>query len=170
MGTMNLNKNDFVFFWHEYEEYGEFSQWYKSDFTIEGVTYSTCEQYMMAQKALLFHDKEIYNKIMQSTSPKECKKLGREIKNFDDKIWKDKNEQIIYEGNYAKFSQNNDLKEKLISTGNKTLAEASPFDKIYGIGMDANNPDITNPSTWNGKNILGNVLMRIRDKLMGYGT
>ena len=155
----------YIFFWHEYEENGCFSQWYKAPFSLEGVTYQTCEQYMMAKKALLFRDFPCYTDIMNEPDPKKDKALGKAIKNYDHSIWHSCNEEIIYNANLAKFTQHPELKEVLLGTGNKTLVEASPYDKIYGIGMEASDPDATNPGKWKGKNILGVVLGRVREAL-----
>ncbi len=162
----DMNKSDFIFFWHEYDENGCFSQWFQREFVVDDIVYLNCEQYMMAQKALLFNDRVNYNKIMRAASPVECKKYGRLVEGFDETIWQSKSEEIIYNGNYAKFLQNKDLKEKLLATGDKILAEASPYDKIYGIGMDDKNPDCVTPSKWKGKNILGNILMKVRENLI----
>ena len=151
----------FTFFWH-----GPFSQWYRQDFVVEGVTYNCAEQYMMAAKAKLFEDDETLDKIMASTSPKEQKQLGREVKNFDKDKWDAVARDLVEKGNYAKFTQNNDLKKMLLETIGTTLVEASPYDKIWGIGMDDKNPLALNRNTWKGLNWLGEVLTRVRDRIV----
>ena len=155
----------FVFFWHEYEENGCFSQWYPADMIIEGIKYVNCEQYMMAKKALAMNDLSYYAIIMHETDPQKIKDYGGEVRNFVFEIWDACNEEILFNGNYAKFSQNPILKQKLLATGNSILVEASPYDPIYGIKMKASDPDATNPNKWKGKNLLGSVLMRVREAL-----
>ena len=118
---------------------------------------------MMAQKALLFNDNEIFNEIMKANHPKEYKELGRKIKNFSDLKWNENKYQIVLKGNIAKFSQNEKLKAFLLNTGIKILVEASPYDKIWGIGLSADQENIENPLTWNGENLLGFALMEVRD-------
>ena len=156
----------YIFFWHEDDEHGYFSQWYKAPFTIEGVSYQTCEQYMMAKKALLFHDYSSYSAIMKEPDPKKDKALGKAVKNYDHDAWHNCNEEIIYNANYAKFSQHPQLKEELLATGNKILVEASPYDRIYGIGLEASDPNAKDPGKWKGKNLLGIVLGRVRESLL----
>lgn len=155
----------FLFFWHEYEENGYLSQWYHAPFTLEGVTYQTCEQYMMAKKALLFGDFEKYSQIMKERDPKKDKALGKTVANFDHDLWQSCNEEIVYHANLAKFSQNPDLREALLATGDKILVEASPSDKIYGIGLEASDPVARDPQKWKGSNLLGTTLCRVRDDL-----
>lgn len=142
-----------------------FSQWYDCHFEVDGVTYHTTEQYMMAQKAVLFNDREILDQIMATTKPRDYKRLGRMIRNFNNDVWDANKYDIVVKGNQAKFSQNPRLKEFLLSTQNSILVEASRFDKIWGIGLD---PEVARRSTinqWRGENILGCVLMDVRDWL-----
>ena len=151
---------EFVFFWG-----GKFSQWYKADMVIYGVKYNCCEQYMMAEKARLFEDDEIESKIMESKNPKEQKALGRKVKNFDPERWDSVARDVVYEGNYAKFNQNKDCLEELFQTGEKTIVEASPYDKIWGIGLAGDDPRAANRSTWRGTNWLGIAIMKARENL-----
>jgi ribA/ribD-fused uncharacterized protein len=150
----------FVFFWR-----GPFSQWAKYSFVIDGVTYVTCEQYMMAEKARLFKDGETEAKILATANPRKQKELGRQVKGFDQAAWDAVCVEVVYRGNLAKFSQNPELLELLLATGDKIIAEASPVDPIWGIGMAEDNPSVTDMSLW-GKNLLGNVIMRIRETLL----
>ena len=115
------------------------SQWYDCKFTINGRTIHTAEQYMMSQKAAVFGDKETFKKIMSAKHPKEYKALGRQIKNFKQETWDKAKYKIVLDGNLLKFSQNEELKQFLLSTGDKILVEASPYDKVWGIGMSAEN-------------------------------
>ncbi len=162
----------YLFFWgHQPSHDGSItktclSQWWKSDFTIETDTYCCMEQYMMAEKARLFEDDEILNEIMESKNPKQIKELGRKVKNFNEKVWEQKRYSIILNGNYAKFIQNERLKEFLLGAKNRVLVEASPYDKIWGIGMSSDDEHINNPLEWKGLNLLGFALMEVRDELL----
>lgn len=152
--------DNYVFFWN-----GIYSQWHKAPMTIDKVEYNSCEQYMMHQKALLFGDNEIAELIMKETNPREQKKYGRMIKNFDKSTWDKNCLAIVYEGNLAKFSQNADLKEEMLSTGNRIFVEASPLDNIWGIGLDENAEGIENPSYWLGLNLLGQALTIVKKEI-----
>lgn len=140
-----------------------FSQWYDCRFTVDGVEYSTAEQYMMSQKALLFGDEKIYAEIMEASHPKQFKDLGRKISGFDDRIWNQHRTDIVINGNVAKFSQNQELKYFLLNTNSRILVEASPHDNIWGIGMDSKDTRCENPNLWDGENLLGFCLMEVRD-------
>lgn len=161
----------YIFFWgHQPSANGEitkscFSQWYTCEFVVDSVKYFTAEQYMMAQKALLFGDNNICDRIMEASHPRQFKALGRKITPFDEKVWNEHKKEIVVQGNLAKFGQNEAFKKFLLNTGNRILVEASPYDKIWGIGMSANEDNIENPHTWKGENILGFALMEVRDML-----
>lgn len=142
-----------------------FSQWYPVAFKLDGVTYKTAEHYMMAEKARLFKDEEIEQKIIQSSDPKEAKKLGRAVRNYDDESWKRHRFEAVIKGNIAKFEQNKKLGTFLKNTEDKIIVEAAPRDRIWGIGMGQNNPDATNPEKWRGQNLLGFALMQARKEL-----
>ena len=142
-----------------------FSQWWKADFWSVANTYCCMEQFMMANKALLFRDEEIYEKILQSNDPKQMKALGRKVKNFDEIVWNEIKYTIVLNGNYLKFSQNPELREFLLSTGDSVIAEASPYDGIWGIKMKQTDENILNPLKWRGENLLGFALMEVRDEI-----
>lgn len=142
-----------------------FSQWYDCRFSSDGIVYNTAEQYMMAQKALLFGDAVIYDEIMSACHPKQFKDLGRRIQGFDENIWNQNKCGIVISGNLAKFSQNPELEAFLLNTGERVLVEASPYDKIWGIGLSADDSKCQNPELWNGENLLGFCLMEVRDLL-----
>ncbi len=162
-------KPDFLFFWgHTVKEEMTkacFSQWFPAEFQEDGITYKTAEHYMMAGKARLFNDHEILEQIINSETPDQVKKLGRKVSNFDPQLWDEHKYEIVKQGNLLKFSQNEKLKEFLLSTEDKVLVEASPYDTIWGIGMPETNPKAGNPSEWNGENLLGFALMEVRDEL-----
>jgi ribA/ribD-fused uncharacterized protein len=151
----------YVFFYGEHP-----SQWYPSLMVIDGIEYNTCEQYMMHQKALLFNDVETAKKIMDARHPADQKRLGREVKNFDRNIWDKVNLQIVYKGNYAKYTQNEELKQLLINTGDRLLVEASPYDQIWGIGLGETEPNIDNPLVWKGQNLLGWAITLVKQEIL----
>jgi ribA/ribD-fused uncharacterized protein len=142
-----------------------FSQWYSRPFVVNGVTYNCAEQFMMAMKAKKFGDEESLFKIMASRSPSEQKKIGRMVKNFDSKEWDAISRDVVTLGNRAKFTQHEDLKALLLETGNLEIVEASPYDTLWGIGLGEQDPRCLDKATWQGKNWLGECLMRVRQEL-----
>lgn len=152
----------FTFFWLE----EPFSQWTLFDMEIDGVIYNSCEQFMMAEKARKFEDYDAEQAIMEATHPRDQKAIGRRVRAFDEDRWNAVARDIVYVGNQAKFSQNEDMKEQLIATAGTTLVEASPFDKVWGIGLAADDPLAQSRETWQGKNWLGQVLTVLRDDIL----
>ena len=142
-----------------------FSQWYDCYFEVNGVQYHTTEQYMMASKARLFGDEEVFQEIMAAWNPHDYKKLGKKIRGFEQTLWNAHKYDIVVEGNKAKFSQNPDIREFLLSTGDAIIAEVSPFDKIWGIGLDREQAMKGSVGQWEGENLLGCALMDVRDWL-----
>ncbi|KAJ8600801.1 hypothetical protein CTAYLR_010000 [Chrysophaeum taylorii] len=160
---------EIIFFWRETERYGCFSQFYKSTdgcFVLDGVPYFCAEQAMMAAKARLFGDEDAERAILaERHSPRRIKELGRGVRNFDARTWGQVAPDIVRSINFAKFSQNDEIRRCLVSTQSKILAEASPYDKIWGIGLDASDPRAKDPRNWPGENHLGEALMFVREKL-----
>lgn len=142
-----------------------FSQWWQSDFMVDEIKYPTAEHWMMAQKAILFKDEKAWEKILMAESPAKAKKLGRGVLNFNQDTWNQKRFSMVCEGNYHKFKQNPELKEFLLNTKKSVLVEASPVDRIWGIGLSANDNRALNPRLWKGKNLLGFALMEVRKQL-----
>lgn len=162
----NRHIGEMIGFYHEYEEYGCFSNWQKADFEYAGIKYSSVEQYMMFQKVSMFHQYELANEIMKTDDPSIIKKLGQtRFRNFNPKLWDSLAYTIVKRGVKAKFAQNEDLLKILLSTGESVLMECSANDTIWGIGVGINSDDIYNPSAWSGKNQLGRILMSVRDEL-----
>lgn len=159
---------EYIFFWKPNADIADKSclgQWQSSTFNVDIETYHCAEQYMMAEKARLFEDEEICELIMKSTDPKEMKALGKKVRNFDQNLWDKAKYSIVLNGSYFKFTQNNDMRNFLLSTGNKVLVEASPLDTIWGIGLSENNEKAKDPNKWRGQNLLGFALMEVRDEL-----
>lgn len=165
----------FIYFWGHSDKNKEqigkfcFSQWFESTFTVGNVTYKTAEHWMMAHKALLFEDYKTYEKIIRCEKPGEAKELGREVLYYDDNLWNERKFDIVKLGNIHKFNQHPPLADYLLQTGNRVLVEASPVDTIWGIGLSQDSEYIDNIYAWRGQNLLGFVLMEVRDFLKGFG-
>lgn len=159
----NIMREKYHYFW---ESSSPFSQWYKSDFTSEGIRFTSTEQYMMYKKAKLFGDESAAIKILSIDNPKEQKAIGRTVKGFDKNKWNQEATKIVYEGNYHKFTQNKKLQEYLIGTKGMTLVEASPYDKIWGIGLLKSDRKSNEIKYWKGKNWLGIVLTELRENIL----
>lgn len=162
-GEASVTKaEEFVLFWG-----GPFSQWAASEFVIDGVKYNCAEQFMMAEKARLFRDGEALAEIMATRDPAAQKAIGRRVRGFDVARWEFVAREIVYKGNYAKFTQNPELRKELDATAGKTIVEASPHDVIWGIGLSETDPDALDRTKWRGRNWLGRVLTCLRDDLGG---
>lgn len=165
------NAVDFLFFWgHTPKEAGVvdascLSQWFPCSFAVDGITYGSAEHYMMAEKARLFRDDEALAKILACKTPAEAKALGRTVRDYDNAAWGRERVPAVVRGNVAKFGQNEDFGRFLLGTGERVLVEASPRDRIWGIGLGGSNPDARLPSRWRGSNLLGFALMEARAKL-----
>ncbi|MFS4448017.1 NADAR family protein [Maribacter sp. 2307UL18-2] len=171
----NLEKNlkiKYLFFWGHTPSKDVtisstcLSQWWTGHpFEENGIIFQTTEHYMMAGKAKLFNDNEMLQKIIESKHPAEAKKLGRMVRDFDATEWENNRCQIVVQGNFLKFSQNAELKDFLLKTKERVIVEASPRDRIWGIGMSKNNENASEPKNWRGQNLLGFCLMEVRDRL-----
>ncbi|MFV0547577.1 MAG: NADAR family protein [Limnobaculum xujianqingii] len=146
-----------------------FSQWWLSPFVVDGVTYATAEHWMMASKAQLFGDKQIIPQILSARTPAQAKSLGRQVKSFDQQLWQSRCFELVCAGNQHKFSQHPNLREFLLNTKRRVLVEASPVDKIWGIGLAQDDPRAANPLLWDGQNLLGFALMEVRERLAAGG-
>ncbi len=161
----------FLFFWgHQPSKDGSigkscFSQWWVAPFEVGGVVYQTAEHWMMAGKARLFGDEVAAAKVLTAATPSAAKRAGRLVRNFVPEVWDKHKFEVVVAGNWHKFSQHTALKEFLLTTGDQVLIEASPTDKIWGIGMASDHIAARNPAKWNGENLLGFALMEVREKL-----
>ncbi|MFT3963643.1 NADAR family protein [Propionivibrio sp.] len=161
-------KMEYVFFWgHQASKSGVtascFSQWYGAPFVIEGRRYPTAEHYMMAEKAALFGDQATRAQVLQAPTPSAAKALGRQVRGFDEETWLANRFSIVIRANEAKFAQNPELGLFLKQTGSRVLVEASPVDRIWGIGLAQDDENVNDPNLWRGLNLLGFALMRVRD-------
>ena len=144
---------------------GYLSNWYMSDFVADNIKFTSMEQYMMYKKAQLFNDTEIMQEILSTDNVGKIKMLGRSVKNYDEVMWNGVRQIVVYEGLYAKFSQNESLREKLLATENDILAECAVSDCIWGIGLAMNDDKRLSTEEWRGQNLLGFAIMQIREKL-----
>lgn len=141
------------------------SNWYLSEFTVDDIKFSSMEQYMMYEKALLFQDQEAAEKILQTDNVADIKALGRSVQHFDDKIWIEVREEIVYKGVREKFRQNPELAENLEKTGEEIIAECAVKDRIWGIGLSMKDENRHCIDRWRGQNLLGKILMRVREEI-----
>lgn len=164
---MNSENNDYLFFWGHSKNslYGFLSNWYDSPFEKDDVKYQTSEHYMMYQKALLMGDQTTAQLILGASTPKRVKMLGRKVSPWNEKLWINNREKIMYDGCLAKFKYHPTLQKKLKATHPKKLVEASPYDHIWGIGMKATDKGVQDPKNWKGLNLLGKTLDKVRDSL-----
>jgi len=161
----------FLFFWgHQPSADGRitkscFSQWWIAPFEVDGIIYQTAEHWMMAGKAKLFGDQDALKAILNCDTPKKAKAQGRLVQGFDPNTWDQYKYDIVADGNFHKFTQYTALKDFLLSTGDQVLVEASPVDKVWGIGLSSDTHAARNPAAWKGDNLLGFALMEVRDKI-----
>lgn len=159
----------FLFFWKERVPAGgvgpgSLSQFCPAPFVVDGVTFRTAEHWMMAEKARLFHDDEAVEHILKAATPQAAKAAGRAVRGFSEDRWAAARYQIVVAGNLAKFSQHEDL-GRFLTSGDRVLVEASPLDRIWGIGLAEDDKRAMSPSRWPGLNLLGFALMEVRDQL-----
>jgi ribA/ribD-fused uncharacterized protein len=161
----------FLYFWgHQPQRDGSIgagclSQWWVAPFEVDGRVYQTAEHWMMWSKAMLFGDTATAERVLSVSHPNEAKTLGRKVNSFDETVWQRERMSIVLAGSVAKFGQHEDLKTYLLGTSGRVLVEASPLDRIWGIGLAADDRRAADPATWQGLNLLGFALMRAREEL-----
>jgi ribA/ribD-fused uncharacterized protein len=164
-------KHKYLLFWgHRPQRDGSvgagcLSQWWPAEFTVDDVVFRSAEHYMMWRKAMLFGDEEMAGRIVAARHPRDAKMLGRGVDGFDEQAWVAQRFSIVVEASRAKFGQNEELRAWLLGTGDRVLVEASPTDRIWGIGLAAADPRAADPKQWRGLNLLGFALMRARTDL-----
>lgn len=141
------------------------SQWWPATFEVDGLSFATAEHYMMWRKAMLFEDTETAAQVLTVRHPGEAKSLGRKVRDFDEARWDAHRYEVVVVGNTAKFGQHEELRSYLIGTGDRVLVEASPVDRVWGIGLAADDPRAEDPAGWRGLNLLGFALMDTREVL-----
>lgn len=157
-----MENKKYTFFW---QTESPFSQWHSSLFEVNGVRFKTAEHYMMWKKAMVFGDTDIAAEVIKSVHPRDTKALGRKVKGFDKDTWEQVCRTVVYEGNHAKFTQNEKLRKALMETGDTLLVEASPYDAIWGIGLKEADAKKIPAKDWPGTNWLGEVLTKLREDL-----
>ncbi len=158
-------RNKMICFHDPEKEYGFLSNWYMSDFIEDGRLYTSVEQYLMYGKALVFKDEDMQQAILNTHDVAEIKKYGRQVKGYNETLWNGLRQLVLYRGLWLKFSQNEELKQKLIDTGNDMLVECAITDKIFACGISMKDPMRLDMSKWPGKNLLGFALMDLREQL-----
>lgn len=167
----SVRRPKFLYFWgHQPERDGSIgpgclSQWWPVSFTVDGRRFATAEHYMMWRKAVLFDDPAGAERILAAPHPHAAKKLGGRVAGFDQAVWEEHRFAIVVAGNLAKFSQDEALRTFLLGTGERVLVEASPLDRIWGIGLTRDDPAAADPARWRGLNLLGLALMEVRGRL-----
>ena len=154
-----------ICFHNPQEENGYLSNWFESSFKIDNIEFSSMEQYMMYEKAVLFNDMEIASQILELSDVATVKSLGRAVRNYNDVLWNGVRQIVIYKGLIQKFSQNESLKKQLLETSPHILAECAVNDKIWGIGLSMKDENRFNMKKWSGQNLLGFTLMQVRNDL-----
>lgn len=161
----------YLFFWGHHQKAdgtvdgGCLSQWWPATFTVDGIAYPTAEHWMMAEKARLFDDEQALARVLAARHPKTAKDEGRRVRGFDEQTWQEHRFDLVVRGNIAKFGQHPDLAAFLMGTSQRVLVEASPRDRIWGIGLAAADERAQDPASWRGLNLLGFALMQARDEL-----
>lgn len=154
--------DQYVFFWGNADIY---SNWHPARFRMDNHTFANSEQAMMYEKAQLMGDTETAAKILKTPNPKAVKALGREVRFWNENLWETNRVRIMVKVCLAKFKSNSELTRQLLETGKRVIVEASPYDKIWGIGMRENDEGVENPKNWQGLNLLGVALMEVREIL-----
>ncbi|GHF73842.1 hypothetical protein GCM10010218_63790 [Streptomyces mashuensis] len=164
-------RRKYVFFWgHRPRRDGSvgpgcFSQWWPAPFPADGKVYATAEHWMMAGKARLFGDAEAEERVLAAGHPKQAKDIGRTVRGFDDEVWRRHRFALVVEGSVHKFGHHPELRDYLLGTGDRVLVEASPLDRVWGIGLAADDERAQDPARWQGLNLLGFALMEARQRL-----
>jgi ribA/ribD-fused uncharacterized protein len=159
-GNDVVETDRYVLFWSGWP-----SQWHPAKFEVDGVAYACCEQYMMAEKARVFGDADALAQILATPDPRRQKALGRAVRNFHPLKWESVCRGVVYAGNLARFAQDADLGRTLLATGDRTLVEASPLDRLWGVGLAPDDPRAQDLAQWQGRNWLGAALEQVRDAL-----
>lgn len=169
--TSQGHRIPFLFFWgHRPSRTGAvgpgcLSQWWEVPFLVEDQRYLSAEHFMMAEKARLFGDESTRAQILAARNAGQAKALGQEVHGFDEAQWVAHRYDIVLTGNLAKFGQHPPLQSFLLQTGDRVLVEASPMDRIWGIGLAKEDSRAQDPRLWRGLNLLGFALMEVRDML-----
>ncbi|KAJ4344686.1 uncharacterized protein N0V89_012430 [Didymosphaeria variabile] len=158
-----------VYFYGASNANGFLSQMYPVRFDHAGLKFNSAEQYFQYAKAALFEDEKMMEAIINEKEPKKQKSLGKKVKPFDKDLWQTESFHVVTSATWLKFTKSEaakELKPQLLATGKRLLAEASPRDKIWGIGLNVEQAKSRKPSDWTGRNLLGQALMFVRDRVV----
>jgi hypothetical protein len=158
-------KQEILYFFSKEPENKEFSNFYETTFKLDGVEYKSAEHAFEAIKAKTFGDDEMFGKILKAKSAQSAKSFGNKVKNFKEETWAEKQDEVMTSVLRAKFTQNLELRKKLLDTGDKLLANADPRDKYWGISTSASTEVAKTPTKWKGDNKLGKILEALRTEL-----
>ena len=158
-------KEPAVYFHKPEEPDGYLSNWYPAPFVLDGISYSSTEQYIMYQKCILFGDKESADKVLATDDTQEQQKIGRDSKGYIKEVWEGRRQIVAVRGLLAKFSQNEDLRKKLLDTGDAYLVECAYSDTAWACGIKLDDDKRHDVKNWRGQNILGFALMEVRSLL-----
>ena len=157
----SITDGKYVAFWGSV-----FSNFFPCHFTLDGKVWTTSEKYFMYIKAITFGDEETAEKIYKQDDPRKIKELGRKVKNYDDNVWDEVREDIMYKAVKAKFEQDGLCNYCMLEYPDETFIEGSPYDRIWGVGIQYTNPHVFKEEFWQGKNLLGKILTRVRDEII----
>lgn len=160
MNSEYIVTDKYVIFWGSF-----LSNFHYAPFKYNNMTFRSSEQFFMWNKAKFFNDEYTASQILKATSPKEAKRLGRLVRNFDESKWTSESIKVMSLAIKLKFDTNDELRERLLSFGDKTFVEGSPFDKKWGIGIKFDDPSAKDSSNWKGENLLGKIITEYRNSL-----
>jgi ribA/ribD-fused uncharacterized protein len=153
---------EILFFFSKDPENKEFSNFYETEFELDGVKYKSAEHAYQGIKAKTFGDNEAFEKILKAKSAQSAKAAGKKVKEYKEETWNEKKDEVMKTVLRAKFTQNLELRKKLLDSGDKVIANADSRDKYWGIGTSTNTSMAKDPAKWKGENKLGKMLEELR--------
>ncbi len=162
---INGKELDALFFQSPDGPFGFLSNWYISPFELNGIRFSSAEQFIMYSKCTAFGDADSAKAVLETDDPARQQAIGRKAKGYNGNVWAGMRQMVAYEGLTAKFGQNEELKRKLTDTGDAVLVECSGSDRVWACGIRPDDERRFDASLWDGTNILGFTLMHVRDRL-----
>ena len=154
------------YFFRETGSDGFMSNFFPTTFEKDGNTFTSSEQAFMYDKCRRFDpdNARMLRLILSEHNPKKVKALGRKVRNYDETIWCAVRFDTMVDILRCKFAYNAEIRAALLQTGSKVLYEASPYDRIWGIGYGKREAQHIDPERF-GENLLGKALMKVRSEL-----